>query len=181
MKRFLSMLVAVVLVLTMLPVMSFADDFDTENFTGLVLTTGDVEGITVQLYNGYSTEAEDLMTPVYVDGGDRYYEVTAKGHYLCISKPTTGSARYTQYYNIYMSDTEAAKKTVMDVTPGVRQTPAPNWEPSIEVRYFTDEVMSQRFPSDASMWPQYAEVFKTPAFTIARNDHQQTTQDEMEA
>ena len=181
MKRFLSFLVATVMVLTMLPVMSFADDFDTENFTGLVLTTGDVDGITVQLYNGYSTEAADLMTPVYVDGNDRYYEVAALGHYLCISKPTTGSARYTQYYNIFISATEATQKNVMDVTPGVRQTPTPNWEPSIEVRYFADEVMSQRFPSKASMWPQYADVFKTPAFTIARNDHQQTTQDEMEA
>ena len=180
MKRIFSMLIVVAMVLTMLPVMSFADTFDTENFVGLVLTTT-VDNITVQLYNGYSTDAAKLMTPVHVDGNDRYYEVTAKGNYLCISKPASGSARYTQYYNIYISDAEAAKKNVMDVTPGVRQTPAPNWEPSIEVRYFTDEVMSQRFPSKESMWPQYAEVFKTPAFTIARNDHQQTTQTEMES
>ena len=177
MKRFLSLLMAVVMVMTLLPVASFATEFDTENFKGLVLTTT-VDNVTVQLYNGYSTDSSKLMTPVHVDGRDQYYEVTAKGHYLCISKPVSGKTRYELHYNIYMSDTEAAQKTVVDVTPGVRDTTG--WEPSIEVRVFNEEVMSLRFPSDASMWPQYAEVFTTPAFTTERNDHKQTTQTEME-
>ena len=171
------MMMAVLMVMTLLPVASFATEFDTENFKGLVLTTS-VDGVTVKLYNGYSTDEANLMTPVYVDGRDQYYEVAAKGHYLCISKPASGKTRYELQCNIYISETEAAQKTVMDVTPGVRSTAG--WEPSIEVRVFNEEVMSKNFPSKASMWPQYAEVFTTPAFTTARNDHQQTTQTEME-
>ena len=177
MKRFLSLLIAVVMVMTLLPVVSFATEFDTENFKGLVLTTT-VDNVTVQLYKGYSTEAADLMTPVYVDGRDQYYEVAAEQHYYCVSQPAS-TTRYTLHQTIYITSTEANKKTVLDMTPGVRTTSG--WDARDEVCRFTDEVMTKAFPSNASLWPQYADIFTTPAFGAGRNDHRQTTQTEMNA
>ena len=156
--------------------------FDTENFKGLVLktTTG---GISVKLFQNYNTTDDKLLTPVYVenteDGGSTYYyEIKALNRYYLIAKPTSGYARYNNHYNLYFTEEEAATKTVMDVTPNKRSTNG--WDPSGEIRHRTSEVMDNVYPSDASLWPQYAEVFTTPAFQPGRNENMQTTQTEFE-
>ena len=156
---------------------SVAPEFDTVNFKGLVLTTT-VDGITVELYKNFSTSESNLLTPVHVDGRDRYYAVTAGSRYYCISKPATGSGRYIFHKTIYISAQEATQKNVMDVTPGVRTTSG--WDTPYAINHFTDEVMEKARPSDPSLWPQYAEIFTTPAFQPGRNAHRQTTQTEME-
>jgi len=157
---------------------STAPAFDTVNFKGLVLTTS-VDGITVELYKNFSTAESNLLTPVHVDGNDRYYAVTAGSRYYCISKPATGSGRYIIHKTIYISPEEATQKNIMDVTPGVRTTAG--WDTPNAVNIYTDEVLETTRASDPSLWPQYADIFTTPAFQPGRNDHRQTTQDEMES
>ena len=156
--------------------------FDTENFVGLVLKTS-VSGISVKLFQNYNTSDDKLLTPVFVentdDGGSTYYyEIKALNRYYMIAKPESGYNRYNNHYNLYFTEEEAATKTVMDVTPNKRSTNG--WDPPTEIRHRTSEVMDNVYPSDASLWPQYAEVFTTPAFREGRNEHMQTTQTEME-
>ena len=155
-----------------------AGAFDAENFKGLVLTAT-VDGITIELYEGFSTDASKLMTPVFVDGKDQYYAVTSGGYYYCISKPTTGNARYILHKTFYISAAEAEEKTVVDMTPGVRSSGG--WDTPEAVNDFTDEVLAKAFPSDTALWPQYKDVFDIPALQPGRNDHMQTTQPELEA
>ncbi len=157
---------------------SVEPQFDTVNFKGLVLTTT-ADNVTVEFYKYFSTKEEYLQNPVYVDGRDRYYNVTAGTRYRYVSKPTTGSGRYTIHKNIYITEEEADQKTVLDVTPGVRSTAG--WDTPETVSDFTDEILANARVSDASLWPQYSAVFTSPAFREGRNDHQQTTQSEMEA
>jgi len=156
--------------------------FDTENFVGLVLKTT-APGISVKFFQNYNTTDDKLIAPVYAenteDGGTTYYyEIKALNRYYLIAKPVSGYDRYNNHYNLYFTEEEAATKTVMDVTPNKRSTNG--WDPSTEIRHRTDEVMDNVYPSDASLWPQYAEVFTTPAFREGRNEHMQTTQTEME-
>ena len=84
MKRFLSLLMAVVMVMTLLPVVSFATEFDTENFKGLVLTTT-ADDVTVQLYNGYSTDSSKLMSELIVYALMFSSAVTAIPNYLIMT------------------------------------------------------------------------------------------------
>ena len=171
-----------VLILSATGVMATDTTFDTESFKGLVLTTtvGSDE-VSVKLYNGYNNEAANLMTPVYTeetaDGGMAYYyEVTAGGNYRCVSRSPSGNARYIIHRCIYMSAEEAATKTVTDVTPAKR---SPNgWDPPL-VYAFSDETMATTV-SSKGLWPDYADVFTTPAFKEGRNPHMQTTQTELE-
>ena len=156
---------------------STAPAFDTVNFKGLVLTTT-ADDVTVELYKYFSTKEEYLQTPVYVDGKTQYYNVTAGMRYRYIAKPVSGNNRYTIHQNLYITTEEASQKTVIDVTPGVRSTNG--WDTPNAVANFTDEVLANARPSDPSLWPQYAEIFTTPAFQPGRNDHRQTTQTEME-
>ena len=163
-------------------VWQYSAAFDTENFKGLVLKTT-VSGISVKLFQNYNTTDDKLLTPVYTetteDGGTTYYyEIKALNRYYMIAKPESGYARYNNHYNLYFTEEEAATKTVMDVTPSVRSTNG--WDPSTEIRHRTSEVMDNVYPSDASLWPQYSEIFTTPAFQEGRNEHMQTTQTEME-
>ena len=163
-------------------VWQYSTEFDTESFTGLVLKTT-VSGISVKLFQNYNTTDDKLLTPVYIEntadgGATYYYEIKALNRYYLIAKPASGYARYNNHYNLYFTEEEAARKTVMDVTPNTRSTNG--WDPSTEIRHRTEEVMSNVYPSDASLWPQYSEIFTTPAFQPGRNEHMQTTQTEME-
>jgi len=178
--RFLKLLPVLALVLVLLTTAAMAADetFDTENFVGLVLRNTEPDTVTVTLYSGFSTASSNAMTPVYTDGGDQYYEVNAGSRYICIAKPTTGYARYNDLHNIYITEEEAAVKTVLDVTPETRSTNG--WDPSTQIRHYTDETLTNIYPSDPSLWPQYAEFFTTPAFGERGTAHKQTTQTEME-
>lgn len=154
-------------------------EFDAENFKGLVLYTT-VDGITVELYKDFSTDAANLVTPAYTDGKYQYYAVKADDIYYGVSKPTNSSdkTRYELHQTFYISATEANQKVEFDMTPGVRSTEG--WETVEAVCRFTDEVMQKAFPSDAKSWSQYQEIFTTPAFQPGRTAHRQTTQQEME-
>ena len=176
MKRAISFLLAFVLVLSMVPAVSFAaEPFDTENFKGLVLTT-DVSGLSVSLYEGV-TESATKLTPVYTEGTTYYYEVEAGGSYYYVARPASGNARYNIRKNIYITPEEANTKQVLDVTPHIRSTAG--WDTYEPVKGYSDEAMAAAFPSSAELWPEYAHLFSTPVFTNPRNPHQQTTQTEM--
>ena len=153
--------------------------FDAENFKGLVLYTT-VDGITVELYKDFSTDAANLVTPAYTDGKYQYYAVNAEDIYYGVSKPTNSNdkTRYELHQTFYISAAEANQKVEFDMTPSERSTEG--WETVEAVCRFTDEVMQKAFPSDAKLWPQYQEVFTTPAFQPGRTEHRQTTQQEME-
>ena len=161
-------------------VWKLSDDIDTENFKGLVLYTT-VDGITVELYKDFSTDAANLVTPAYTDGRYQYYTVASGDIFYGISKPTDpdDKTRYELHQTFYISDAEANKKVEFDMTPGVRSTAG--WETVEAVCRFTDEVMQKAFPSNVALWPNYADVFTTPAFQPGRNEHRQTTQSELEA
>ncbi|MBR4864441.1 MAG: hypothetical protein IKU07_07685 [Oscillospiraceae bacterium] len=154
-----------------------APQFDTVNFKGLVLTTT-ADDVVIEFYKYFSTKEEYRQTPVYVDGKDQYYAVAANTRYRYVAKPISGNNRYIIHQNVYITAEEAAQKTVIDVTPGVRTTKG--WDTPEAVNNFTDEVMTTARKSDPSLWPQYSEIFTSPAFREGRNDHQQTTQTEME-
>ena len=172
----------ITLVLTATAAAATQTNFDTANFKGLVLTTSvGTDQVSVKLYKGFNNEDANLMTPVYTeqtaDGGMAYYyEVTAEGRYRCVSRSPSGNARYIIHRSIYMSAEEAATKTVCDVTPAKRSTSG--WDPPLVYTY-TDEVLSGPYASSKELWPDYADVFTTPAFKAGRNPHQQTTQTEM--
>lgn len=172
MKRFLSMLIAVVMVLGMLPATSYAEEFDTENFVGIVLTVAD-SSFTVEMHKGITSQ-KTLMTPVHTEGNAYYYEVSS-GAYCYFVKPT-GSARYSVRQNFYVTSAMAKTKTVWDVTPAERT--GDGWDPK-EVWSYSDEMMESAFPSSPDLWPDYAELLKVPALTNPRTEHQMTTQTEM--
>ncbi len=151
--------------------------FDTVNFKGLVLTTT-ADDVVIEFYKYFSTKEEYLQTPVHVDGNDYYYSVSANTRYRYVAKPISGNNRYIIHKNVYITAEEAAQKTVIDVTPGVRSTNG--WDTPNAIGNFTDEVLENARVSDASLWPQYSKVFTSPAFREGRNEHRQTTQTEME-
>jgi len=157
------------------------EEFDPETFVGLVLKNTEPSTVSVKLYSGFGIDSTKLLTPVYTETVDGavydYYTVTAASRYYCVAKPTSGYARYHDQRCIYISPEEATQKTVMDVTPAKRSTNG--WDPSSDNRYYTDETMQNIYPSSPDMWPQYAEMFTTPAFQSGRNLNRQTTQTEM--
>ena len=140
---------------------------DLEKFQGLVVTHD--EGVTVSLYQGFATDTK--VEPYLVEGNLRYYPNLAGKYRMVASK--TGYTKVSK--NIYISPEEAV--TRMDETVSlVKRNKA--WDPEY-VRRLTDEAIAQ-FPSDKSLWPTYAEIFTTPAFTEGRPEHKFTTQTEME-
>ena len=187
--RLLKVLPVVVLALVLLTTAAMAADetFDTENFVGLVLKNTEPSTVTVKLYGGFvnpSTTTSSPKTPVYTETVDgvaySYYEVAAGSKYTCVAKPASGYARYNDLYSIYISAEEATQKLVKDVTPATRTTNG--WDPSGEIRHYTDETLENIYPSSPDLWPQYADFFTTPAFGRAGSgvpSHKQTTQTEM--
>lgn len=173
MKRFLSMLIAMVMILGMLPARAYAEDFDTENFVGLVLTVAD-SSYTVELYKGITSQ-KTLLTPAYTEDNAYYYTLTASGSY-CYFVKSSSASHYSVRQNFNLSSQQIKTKIVWDVTPATRTTTG--WDHK-EVWSYTDEVMASAFPSSPELWPDYAELFKVPALTIPRTDHQMTTQTEM--
>lgn len=179
-KRFLCLLSALMLLLSMMPLRIVAVDHVSdgstarinppENFTGLVLTAAD--DVQVTLYNGFSNGT--TVTPSFTDGNTKYYS-NLTGSYCYVA---AGSGYYTVQKNIYMSAQEAATITVVDATPGKRSALG-GWEPS-KVYVLTDEVLTNILPSDQSQWPAYTDVFTTPVYTQEKAEHMTTTQKEME-
>lgn len=175
MKRFLCMLITVIMVLGMVPMMSFAEEFDTENFVGMVLTVAD-SSLTVEMYKGITSQ-KTKMTPVHTEGNAYYFEV-ATGSYCYIAKPVSGNSHYSVRKNFYITAEDAKVKTVWDVTPPERTNEG--WDPK-EIWCYADVVMEKAFPSTTDLWPDYKDLLTTPALTIPRTEHQMTTQEEMMA
>ena len=147
-----------------------------ENFIGLVLTAK--PGITVTLYQGVKEEGRTAMTPVKTRTGETnyyYYEVDSGYYHYLVS----GKGYYKIQKNIYMTTSEAAAKTVLDVTPP--ELTGEGWEQKTAVKLYTDEVLSGVRNDDPSQWPEYADIFTTPFFTEERSAYQMTTQDQMDA
>ena len=173
---------ALVLLLAIPGVHGAEETFDPETFKGLVLTTSvGSDQVSVKLYSGYAQTSSKLMTPVYTEetaegGMAYYYNVTAGSKYRYVSRHPSNYSRYIMSQCIYMSAAECATKTVLDVTPAKRSTSG--WDTSATVYVYSDEVLAQK-PSDKSLWPEYGDVFTTPAFTAKLNPHQQTTQTQM--
>lgn len=147
-----------------------------ENFVGLVLTS--VPGLTVTLYNGVAEENRTAVAPVKTLAGEvnyYYYEVSSGYYHYQVS----GTGYYKIKKNIYLTASEAATKTVLDVTPP--KLSGEGWEQTVTVKLYTDEVLSGVRNDDPAQWPEYADIFTTPYYTQERTAYQMTTQDQMEA
>ena len=145
-------------------------------FVGLILSAE--AGVTVTLYNGVAESGRTKVTPVRTVTGERnyyYYEISS-GYYHYIA---SGTGRYKIQKNMYMSATEAAGKTVLDVTPP--RLSGDGWEQKTNVKLYTDEVLEKIRKDDPAQWPEYADIFTTPYFTEDRTAYQMTTQDQMTA
>ena len=149
---------------------------DLQDFQGLVLTAA--QGVTFDLYEGFTLENDVLIEPFAVEGNSKYYPtLTGRYHYVA-----SGQGRYTVRQNVWMSDEEASVRTVIDVTPSMRANIG-GWEPNEDepLRLFTEEFIEKVIPSDPDLWPAYKHLLVTPAFSEGRAEHLHTTQAEMEA
>ncbi|MBR4863128.1 MAG: hypothetical protein IKU07_01025, partial [Oscillospiraceae bacterium] len=145
-----------------------------DNFTGLVLVAK--PDVTVTLYTGYVDGTK--LTPDKIVEGEQnaYYYDIDKGAYRYI---VSGTGYYKIEKIVYMTEAEAATKTVVDVTPPVKS--GKGWEQTSVVQQYSDEVLNGVQKSEPSLWPTYSDVFTTPWFTVERTEHQMTTQDQMNA
>jgi len=149
---------------------------DPDDFKGLVLTSP-ADDVKIKFYKGFSSKSDDRIEPVYSEGNTHYYTVTANTKYRYIVNGNT-TAKYNQIVqNVYITEEEAQVKTVLDVTPPLRGDT--HYNPYTVNRY-TEEVLAQ-FPSYKEMWPEYQDVFTTPAFNPDKPAHEITTQTEFEA
>ena len=148
---------------------------DLENFQGLVLTAA--KGVTVTLYTGFDPESTSVkkVEPYAVENNTYYYPALQGNYYYRAS----GTGYYKVKKNIYMSEEKSKTKTVIDVTPEKRS--GLGWEPTTSIKYYTDEFIKNAAPSDPALWPEFSEMFTTPAFGEDRAEHQHTTQAEMES
>ena len=150
-------------------------DASTDTFKGLVLTAA--EDVKIRFYKGFSSDSDDQIQPAYSEGNTHYYPVSAGGKYRYVSQGTTSGKYYQYVQNVYITEEEAQVKTVINVTPDLRGSTV--WNP-LTVKRFTDEAMA-RFPTDKSLWPDYQDVFTTPAYDPDKPANEITTQDELEA
>ena len=173
MKRILSFMTVLALLLVMCPISTQAAV--PADFKGLVLTAP--ADVTVTLYTGFSDGS--VVKPSYTEEGETtayYYSSSSltEKYYRFVS---SGTGYYKLTQNIYMTSAKRNTKTVMDADPGKRA--GNGWEPSSVVGY-TAESTALALAGTAEDWPEYADVFTTPAFTPGRATHQMTTQAEME-
>lgn len=151
---------ALVLLLVMCPISTQAAV--PADFKGLVLTApADVK---VTLYTGFSDSS--VVKPSYTEEGEAtayYYSSSSltEKYYRFVS---SGAGYYTLTQNIYMTSAKRNAKTVMDANPGKKA--GTGWEPSSVVGY-TAESTALALAGTAEDWPEYADVFTTPAFTPA--------------
>ena len=145
---------------------------DLEQFRGLVLTAA--SGVTVNLYTGFdmTSTAQAKVEPYLVEGNTKYYSnISGKFHYVA-----SGTGYYTYQKNVYISPEEALITTRINATPDKKT--GTGWHTS-KVYMQTDQVLKV-LVSDKALWPEYADVFTTPAFGAGKAAHQHTTQTEME-
>ena len=155
---------------------------DLNDFAGLVLQTDPANKVV--LYTGLwrsgdtdtHTEVTPYMTEI-VDGIAYYYYPNLQGTYYVRG---TRSGYIGVYQNIYMSEEEAATKTVETVT--LEKKGSGGYVPA-NVYVGTDEVLENEaaWKSDASMYPKYAPYLQNPVFRENRDAHRMTTGEELAA
>lgn len=154
-------------------------------FKGLVLTVSHAD-YTVILYSGLSGTTKITPTETVEEDGlvKYYFENLASGKYRTkVSR--TGYFTITKVH--YFTDAQMAVETVVDVSTPPRGadgpvSPVPAFQPTSLYAY-TDAFMESALVSDSSAiwWNTYSPFLNTPFFTVARAEHQATTQEEMEA
>lgn len=145
-----------------------------DTFTGLVLTAA--PGVSVSLYSEFADGAPIPPSDKYETDSLNYY--CYKDLMGAFRYKASGAGYYTVTQNVLMTQQEAMQKTVVDVTPGKKT--GSGWEPA-SLSLYTQELLEEGFDSDISLWPQYAEAFTTPYFTLEHGDHEMTTQAQLEA
>ncbi|MBO5869051.1 MAG: hypothetical protein J6Q54_09095, partial [Oscillospiraceae bacterium] len=171
--RVFSFLLAFFMVLSMVPVPTWAESFDTVNFKGLVIEAESNVSITV--YRNHGNAAENMLTPDYVetiDGITSYYFTGLSGACRYDAKR---AGDYTIYGLLYMSPAEAATRTVERVKMEPR---AGEWDHSYyyahpdELMYTIEDDPNQKWKTEVAL--------DTPVFTKEDKASQQmTTQPEM--
>lgn len=149
---------------------------DLENFVGLVLTAP--SAASVKLYEKLFVQDNTFtqVTPYHtetVDDVSYYYFPNISGNYHYLA---SRSGYYTIYKNIYMSEAEAAAKTVTPVD--LKQKTGEGWEPNV-VYSQSDEVLDTALSCDPSLWKDYAAYLDVPSITENAGTHQMTTQTQM--
>lgn len=149
---------------------------DLVNFEGLVLTAP--SAASVKLYEKLFVQDSTFtqVTPYHtetVDDVSYYYFPNISGNYHYLA---SRSGYYTIYKNIYMSDAEAASKTVTAVD--LKKKTGEGWEPNV-VYSQSDEVLDTALSCDPSLWEDYAEYLDVPSITENAGTHQMTTQAQM--
>ena len=153
---------------------------DLNDFSGLVVKTDAANKL--NLYGGIWAQGTStvytVVTPYATETVDgytyRYYPNAVGSYHVRASR----SGYITQYKNIYMSDAEAAARTVEEIV--LDQKGTEGFVPQT-VYSHTTEVLDSAWKSEASMFPKYEKALINPVFDEGRDPHQMTTQAEMEA
>ena len=153
---------------------------DLGDFAGLVLKYS--SAMKCNLYGGIWSQGTSTVYTVVapyatetVDGYTyNYYPNASGGYHVRASR----SGYITLYKNIYMSEEEAAAKTVEEITLDKKGTDG--FVPST-VYSHTTETLDSAWKSEKNMYPKYENALINPVFDEGRDPHQMTTQQEMEA
>lgn len=144
-----------------------------ETFKGLVLKAA--SDVTVSLNSGFKDGAEIAPSEVVEKGSETYYYYAGlSGAYRYT---VSGSGYYSVTKSIVVTEEQNQKETLVDVTPG--KLVNTGWEAK-KVGIIADTLLQGALSDDIAQWPQYAEVFTTPHYTMEHGDHQMTTQAQLE-
>ena len=180
MKRILSLVLAAVLVLGLVPATDARAAYDPENFTGLVVTTDSANKL--NLYGGIwaqgTSKVYSVVEPDYTETVDgityRYYQNAKGGYHVRASR----SGYIALYKNIYMTDSEAASVTYENITLDKKGTAG--FVPQTIYSHSTEVLENEAsWKSDSAMFPKYAAALDIPVFTAGRDPHQMTTNQEL--
>ena len=172
MKKFLPLLLAMVLLFVGCGEKAPVDPVP-ENVKGLVIQV--LTGIKVSVMTEFEEGTTLTPTATYEGNGYTYYHyANLLGNLRC---KTSGAGRYTQTTNIVMTQEKNETRYVLDLTPG--ETDGAGWAPS-SINSYTEEVYNNGLISDLSLWPKYSEILTSPYFTVEHQEHQITTQSQME-
>ncbi len=153
---------------------------DLDHFSGLVLKYN--SAVKCNLYGdiwaqGTST-TYTIVTPYFTETKDGYtysYYPNAKGGYHVRA---SRSGYITLYQNIYMSEEEAAAKTVEEIT--LDKVGAEGFVPSVMYSHTTEVLANEEaWKSEASMYPKYQNALDLPVFKSGRDPQQMTTNQEL--
>ena len=153
---------------------------DLDAFAGLVLKAD--KNVKMSLYDGIwaqgTSTVYNVVTPYVTEteGGYNYYYYPnlLGGYHVRASR----SGYITLHQNIYMSQEEAAAKTVEEITLDKKGTSG--YVPSVMYSHTTEVLENAAaWKSEASMYPKYENALDLPVFESGREPQQMTTQQEL--